>query len=229
MSRAPGLLDYDKGYSIALLCLGAFFLLGALQIRFLGAADADATHPFSFISNLLALLGLAGLTVSLLRWMRFPLALPMTAALSIVLLIAFPIGTILSLYWLTSVRQRESVDQGGSEGVWFNYTVALYIGGLMFLDAALVLRFVLSSPGPESRVLELLTLGFWIAGLAALAIGALRSVHLRAGHLATLIFNSLLVLWVPLGTGLALIWFFAVRKHEKVLLAQSDSPRPIAV
>jgi hypothetical protein len=227
MIQTPPRANHVVGYSIALLCLGAFLLLGALQIRFLGATSSDGT-PFSFISNLLVLFGSACLVVSLLRWRGAAVALPMTAALSIVLLIAFPIGTILSLYWLTNVRQKEAVVLEESESVWFNYTVGLYILGLLLLDTALILQFVVSSPGPESRALEILTLGVWIVGLAALAIAALRSFSVRGGHLATLILNVLVVLWFPLGTVLALIWFFAVRKHEKALLAQSDLPRPIA-
>ena len=227
MDQVPPRVNYVKGYSTALLILGALQLLGALQMR---SSDATPSIAFSYslISNILILIGIACLVVSLLRWMRSTVALPATAALSIVLLIGFPFGTILSLYWLTRVRQKEAVLQEGSRRVWFKYTVALYILGLMLLDGALVLQMVANSPGPESTALEILTLGLWVVGLAALAIAALRSFSLRGGHLATLILNALVALWFPMGTVLALIWFFAVRKHEKVLLLQSDPPGPIA-
>jgi hypothetical protein len=209
--------DYVKGYSVALLCLGLFLLLGALQFWFM-LRGAGSDSSLTFISNILCLLGFSCLAVSLLRWFRAPAALSATAALSLCLLFVFPLGTAMSVYWLNRVRPREVVPQNVSQRAWFNYTITLYILGLLMLDAALVLRFALGPNGSGDQLLELIELGMFVVALAAIVIGALRSTPLNWAHWATFIFNGLLVLWFPLGTALALFWFFGVRKHERKLL-----------
>jgi uncharacterized membrane protein YidH (DUF202 family) len=219
MSRMRPDIEYVKGYSIALLCLGVFLLLGALQFRFTFRGTED-DPVFALISSLLCLLGIPCLVVSLLRWMRVAAALPATAALSFCLLVVPPFGTLLSLYWLKKVRPRELTPQDPPHRAWFNYTVALYILGLVMLDMFLVLRYVQILPGPEDRFLEILTWGGLILALAALAVGALRSSRSAWAHWATFALNALLVLWFPLGTALALVWFFGVRKHERTILVE---------
>jgi NADH:ubiquinone oxidoreductase subunit 3 (subunit A) len=217
MNRANPDAEYVKEYSIALLCLGFFLLLGALQFRFaLRGAGGDSS--LTFISNILCLQGFSCLAVSLLRWLRVSAALPATVALSLCLLLVFPLGTAIFVYWFTRVRPREAIPQHTSQRTWFNYTVTLYILGLLMLDAALVFRFALGSNGPEDQLLEFIELGIFVVALAAIVIGALRSTQLLWAHWATFILNVLLVLWFPLGTVLALFWFFGVRKHERKLL-----------
>jgi hypothetical protein len=98
--------------------------------------------------------------------------------------------------------------------------VALYILGLLMLDMFLVLRYMQSLPGPEDPWLEMFKWGGLILALATLAIGALRSTRSAWAHSATFALNALLVLWFPLGTALALMWFFAVRKHERTMLVE---------
>lgn len=217
MNEAKPDVEYVKGYSIALLCLGLFLLLGALQFRFTIAGDGDDSS-LTFISNILCLLGFSCLAVSLLRWVRASAALPATVALSLCLLIAFPLGTALSAFWFASVRQKEPVPQDVSQRAWFNYTVALYILGLLMLDATLVFQFALGSTGPEDQLLDFFELGMSVVALAAIVTGALRSVNLHWAHWATFSLNVLLVLWFPLGTVFAMVWFFGVRKHERRLL-----------
>jgi len=219
MNRAESNVEYVKGYSIALLCLGLVLLLGALQFR-LVPRNAEVASSFTFLSSILCLLGFSCLTVALLRWVRASAALPATVALSFFLLLAFPLGTGLSVYWLTNVKPREAIPQDVSERNWFNYTVALYILGLLMLDATLVFRFVLGSAGPEDQLLGFIGLGVFIVALAAIVVGVLRSINLRWAHWATFILNMLLALWFPLGTALALVWFFGVRKHEKIILSE---------
>jgi hypothetical protein len=152
--------------------------------------------------------------------MRVAAALPATAALSFCLLVAPPLGTILSLYWLKKVRPRELAPQDPPHRAWFNYTVALYILGLVMLDMVLVLRYVQSLSGPEDHLLEIFTWGGSILALAAIVVGALRSTRSAWAHSATFALNTLLVLWFPLGTALALLWFFGVRKHERTILVE---------
>ena len=219
MSSERPHIEYVKGYSIALLCMGGFLLLGALQIRFI-FGDTENDPVFTLVSSILCLLGIPCLVVALLRWMRVAAALPATAALSFCLLFAPPLGTILSLYWLKKVRPRESTPQDPPHRAWFNYTVALYILGLVMLDMVLVLRYVQALPGPEDHLLEMFTWGGLILALATFAVGALRSTRSARAHSATFALNALLVLWFPLGTALALLWFFAVRKHERTILAE---------
>ena len=124
MSRVRPHIEYVKGYSTALLCLGVFFLLTALQFSFTfrGTKNEDVV---ALVSNIQCLLGITCVVVSLLRRMRLAAALPATAAVSFCLLFAPPLGTILSLYWLKKVRPRESTPQDPPHRAWFNYTVAL--------------------------------------------------------------------------------------------------------
>ncbi len=171
MSRMRHDTKYVQGYSTALLCLGLFLLLGALQFSFtFHGTGNDAA--FVFISGVLCLLGAPCLAVSLLRWLRVAAALPATVALSFCLLLGFPFGTLLSLYWLKNVKPKELAPQDHTHRAWFNYTVALYILGLLLLDMTLVLRFVQSLPGPKIHMLEILKLGGLTAALAAIAMGA---------------------------------------------------------
>jgi uncharacterized membrane protein YidH (DUF202 family) len=223
MDRMKPGAEYVKGYSMALLGLGFFFLVGALQFKSI-LHGAEAAPTFAFLSSFLCLLGIACLAVSLLRWMRVAAAVPATTALSFCLLIAFPFGTALSLYWLARVRPKELTPQEtSSQRAWFNYTVALYVMSLLFLDAALVFHFMLGDASSTAyRPVELLALVMLVLALAAIVVGTLRSTSLRRGHWATLIFNVFLFLWFPLGTVLALVWFFVVRKHEKSLLSEES-------
>ena len=217
MNGARPEVEYVKGYSIALLCLGLLLLLGALQFQFT-ILGAGGDSSLTFISNILCIFGFSCLAVSLLRWVRASAALPATVALSLCLLLAFPLGTALSAFWLTSVRSRELVPQNVSQRTWFNYTVALYILGLLMLDATLVFKFALGPGGPDDQLLGFIKLGTLAIALAAIATGVLRSANLHWAHWATFILNVLLVLWFPLGTAFALVWFFGVRKHERRLL-----------
>jgi uncharacterized membrane protein YidH (DUF202 family) len=218
MGRTMPDMEYVKGYSIALLCMGVFLLLGALQFIFILGIGDDPV--FALVSSILCLLGIPCLVVALLRWMRVAAALPATAAVSFCLLFAPPLGTILSLYWLKKVKPREATPQDPPHRAWFNYTVALYILGLVMLDMVLVFRYAQGLPGPEDHLLEMFTWGGLILALATLAIGALRSTRSARAHSATFALNALLVLWFPLGTALALLWFFAVRKHEQTMLVE---------
>src|SRR4051812_49423514 len=119
MNRANPDAEYVKGYSIALLCLGLFLLLGALRFRFeLPGAGGDSS--LTFVSNILFLLAFFCLAVSLLRWLRTSAALPLTVALSLCLLLAFPLGTAMSVYWFARVRRREPIPQDGPQRAWFN-------------------------------------------------------------------------------------------------------------
>lgn len=221
MNGANPRVEYVKAYTIVLLCLGLSLLLGALQFRFTlpGTEDQPA---LIFVSNILCLLGSSFLVVALLRGVRAAAALPATTALSFCLLLAFPFGTALSIYWLANVRPKETIPQDVSQRIWFNYTVALYILGFLLLDATLVFRLVLGSPEAGSPSLNLIGLGMLVIGLVAIVTGGLRSsTRPRWAHWATFVLSVLLMPWFPLGTAFALVWFFGVRKHERKLLSAS--------
>ena len=165
----PG-IDYVKGYSIALLGLGFFFLLGALQFRFTMPGTKD-NPAFSFIAGILCLLGIPCLVVAILRWLRVAAALPATAALSVCLLIGFPVGTLLSLYWFARVKPREQGPREKPQRTWFLSAVVLYILGFLFLDMALVLRFVWALDKQVDPILQAFERGGWIVAAAVLAAG----------------------------------------------------------
>lgn len=88
------------------------------------------------------------------------------------------------------------------------------------LDAVLVFRFALGSADSEDQLLSFIGIGMSVVALAAIGIAVLRSTKLRLAHWATFILNMLLLLWFPLGTVFALVWFFMVRKHENKLLSE---------
>jgi len=136
------------------------------------------------------------------------------------MLFAFPLGTALSIYWLTRVKPREAIPQDVAQRTWFNYTVALYILGLLMLDAVLVFRFALGSTDSEAQLLRFIGIGMSVMALATIGTAVLRSTKLRLAHWATFVLNILLLLWLPLGTVFALVWFFIVRKHENKLLSE---------
>jgi len=206
-------VEYVKGYSIALLSMAPLFLLGALTLQFL--------FSMTFLSSMLCLLGFSCLAVSRLRWVRAAPALPATAALSFSLLLAFPFGTALSVYWLASVRPKEAIPQDVSQRTWFNYTVVLYILGLLLLLLDATVLSLLALPGPQSRALDLVRLGIFVVAVAVsvIAIAVLRSTRPYWAHWATLLLNMFLIFWFPFGTVLALVWFFTVYKHERELLS----------
>lgn len=219
MNEEKTSVEFVKGYTIALLCLGLFFLLGALQF----GSISDAS--FAFVAGVLSLIGVFCVAVALLRWLRSPAALPATTALSLLLFIAVPLGTILAFYWLASVKPREPKPETDPWSAWFNYTVMLYVLGLFLLDAGIVVRGALGV-GPEDGLLNLFSWGVMAVGAVALAVGTLRSYTVRGGHLASLVFNVLILFWFPVGTVLALVWFFAFRKDEKEILAGTGGALP---
>jgi hypothetical protein len=171
-------VEYVKGYSVALLCLGLFLLLGALQLGFLPHGNGH-DPAFTLVSGILCLLGIPCLVVSLLRWLRFAAALPATVALSFFLLIGFPFGTLLSLYWLKNVQQKELPPQDHRAGL--NFAVALYILSLLMLDMALVVHFIGGPSGHEFPVLKVLEFGGWSLASVALVAGTLRSASWKQG------------------------------------------------
>jgi hypothetical protein len=206
-----------RGYSVGLLGVGLLHLLLAFA-QATGPAVVEGEALRRFISSILFLVAAACVTAALLRWTRVPAALPVTAALSLCLLFVFPFGTALSIYWLTRVREREISCSSAAERARFLYTVALYVLALLLVDAALVFRFVLH-PGPDDDILRAFFPGFLVMASLFLAVALLRSgrSYSRLAYGATFGLNVLVVLWFPLGTALALVWFLSVRKHEKSL------------
>jgi len=211
---------YVKAYSVTLFCLGLLLLLGSLQFL---VSDGGTGSPQRFVSSLLLLGGFACLVVALLRWMKASAALPATVALSFLLLLAFPFGTVVSIYWLTSVRPKEPTPRDNLHRAWFQYTVALYIFGLFLLDGVLIIRYVLASSPGDGSAFEWLEWGMLAMALAIFLIASLRAAKPRWGYWATFIFSILILLWFPLGTGFALVWFLAVRRHEKEILDRERS------
>ncbi len=140
---------------------------------------AGNNSAFTLASSILCLLGIPCLVVSLLRWLRSAAALPATVALSFFLLIGFPFGTLLSLYWLKNVQQKELPPQDHRAGL--SFAVALYILSLLMLDMALVVHFIRGPSGQEFPVLKTLEFGGWSLASVALVAGALRSASWKKG------------------------------------------------
>ena len=187
----------------------------------------DLVLIFDFLSNIILLLGFACIVVAALRFVWVPAGLPATAAISLFLLLSFPFGTALSIYWATFVRPKEAIPRSGSERIWFQYTVALHVMGLLVLSSALVPTFVigldgLGDPDPAfDRFLQLIGFALGAVGMVAILAGVWRSANVLWGYRATLVFNVLIAVWIPAGTVLALVWLFVVRKHERQLVSEA--------
>jgi hypothetical protein len=205
-SRAP---EIDRSYSAILLGLGLFHLLGGASLA--AAAAPEARFP----ANILLLVGVVSLATVILRWLRLPVYLPATVAVSIFLALSFPLGTAACWYWFTTVRPRELKEMPDSERGSFRYTVGLYVAGLTLCLSALVFHSMVDTALPAGRGLwEIFRLCFFLAAFLLLAVGALRSLKRPVAYFATLILNVLLVLYLPIGTCFALFWFLSVRKHD---------------
>ena len=196
------LTSSGRGYSVGLLGVGLLHLLLAFA-RSTGSAVGGGEALPRFVTSILFLVAASCLTAALLRWTRVPAALPVTAAVSLCLLLFFPFGTALSIYWLTRVRERELSFSSAAERTRFLYTVALYVLALLLVDAALAFHFVLN-PGPGEDILKALCMGFLVMASLFLAVAVLRSGRLysRLAYGATLGFNVLVVLMVSSGHGI---------------------------
>jgi len=100
------------GYTFALILAGALALGGAFLYEFLirtmGARELrDVVPVFRFTQFSLLAVGLAAVAAGLLRNLHSRHAIPLTAALHVVLLIWFPIGTAMAAWWFLRIRPRE--------------------------------------------------------------------------------------------------------------------------
>jgi len=210
-SRAP---EIDRSYSAILLGLGLFHLLGSASLTF-AVAQGQGLAAARFPANLLLLIGAVALAAAVVRWLRLPIYFSATAAASIFLAVAFPLGTAAFVYWLTKVQPRELKEMPDSERESFRYTVGLYVAGLAFCLSALVFQYMIDMAPPDGRGLwGMFRLAFFVAAFLLLTLGVLRSVKQPFSYFATLILNVLLILYLPIGTCFALFWFLSVRKHD---------------
>lgn len=105
---------FVNAYTVALFIisfLAAAMIFSHEMIIELSRQEADSEVVIAvlrFVQAFEALLALAAVTVAILRCRRSRLAHPTTSAISMVLTIWFPIGTAVFIWWLVSIRQRES-------------------------------------------------------------------------------------------------------------------------
>lgn len=100
---------YVEAYTILLMIVGLFFVLGAVLHQWMiGRTGEDAAWAFRLVRNLEIVIAAAALLVAGFRAFDSRLAPPATAALSIFFALCFPFGTAVFLYWFLSVRKREA-------------------------------------------------------------------------------------------------------------------------
>ena len=92
-----------RGHTIAIALLGVVFLL-------LATPTDEPPEIRLFTVFIFLWLSVAAFAVAALRIRSAPLAVPATAALNIAWAILFPFGTGLFIWWLLSVRKRESLS-----------------------------------------------------------------------------------------------------------------------
>jgi hypothetical protein len=209
----------DQRYSGILLGLGVFLIAGALTTGTVVQGDGkELAAAYGFVSENLLFIGASSLAAVLIRWLRLPIYLPVTTAVSILLAVGFPIGTFAFWYWFTKVMPHELEFESEAERRSFRYTAGLYTASLTLCLPLLVFRFLSStSPPADQAIWQMFSLGFLAAALLLLLVGVLRSFKLRLSYYATLLLNVLLVLYFPVGTCFALVWFLAVKKHDRLI------------
>jgi len=127
------------------------------------------------------------------------------------LLAAVSFGTAALLFWVARRPQRQQAAKAVVA-----YNVILGVLGFGLLEAALEFYFllVLSSPPAEQPLWKGFALGALIAGAVSLALAALRVARARWAYRLTFAFSVVTLIWIPLGTALALYWLLYVRRLE---------------
>ena len=103
---------FVKGYTGTLVAV-ALFAAGVawLEAGLIGELEAQGSTGIATVLRVdqvvALLLSPAALLAAIARLRRWPIALPLTRAVSVLLVIVFPIGTAVFIYWLASVRRRE--------------------------------------------------------------------------------------------------------------------------
>ena len=111
--KRPEPTGFVTGYTVALVAV-ALFAAGVawLETGLIGELEAQGSTGIATVLRVdqifALLLSPAALVAAIARLRRWPLALPLTRAVSVALAIVFPIGTIVFVCWLVWVRQREA-------------------------------------------------------------------------------------------------------------------------
>jgi hypothetical protein len=214
--RAPAV---DQSYSVILLGVGLFLVAGAFMVKTgMQNGGEELAAARSFVSGNLLFVGLSALAAAMIRWLHLPIYRPVTVGVSILLALGFPVGTFVFWYWFAKVRPHELEYGSEAEGSSFRYTAGLYTAGLVLCLPVLVMQYVIGTSPPDGQELwEMLRLGFLVAALLLLMVGGIRSAKLKLSYYATLVLNVLLIIYFPLGTCFALVWFLAVKKHDRLI------------
>ncbi len=109
-AQVPG---FVRGYTVALFLVAMLAgLVAWLEVGLIGELEADGLSFLAMVLRVdqvvalaLAPLGLLAVAARIRRW---PVALLATRIISFALVIVFPIGTALFIYWFVRVRRRES-------------------------------------------------------------------------------------------------------------------------
>lgn len=94
---------------LAMLMIASHEMLANLMMQ--DEKNAPAVWIMRFLQSIELIYSILGIVVGVLRVRQSPLALPTTAALSILLIGWPPFGTAAFCYWFFSVRRRERCEQ----------------------------------------------------------------------------------------------------------------------
>ena len=111
----PRHLKYS--YTVILFVLAGLSLIAAFNHELLIRITANevVTPILRFVQAIEAIIFVFALIVAVLRTYRSPLALPTTAAVSILLALWMPFGTAAFIYWVGWVRKYERQPAGAPE------------------------------------------------------------------------------------------------------------------
>jgi hypothetical protein len=105
-------LRFVRWFTIALLAAGLLGVLPILlyewMIRRASTAPDGPVHAFRFVQAIVAAYTVSLLITALLRIFRGRLAAAWTTCVCLCLLPLFPLGTVLGVVWLATVRSRET-------------------------------------------------------------------------------------------------------------------------
>jgi len=101
--------EFVGAYTVILFLIAGLMIFSILthEMVIATARSLDAVAVFRMIQSIQAVYAIFAFSVGVLRALRSPLALPTTAAISILLAPLIPFGTAAFVYWMVSVRQRE--------------------------------------------------------------------------------------------------------------------------
>lgn len=207
-----------RRYTVLLLATGGFFIaLSAVMHSVFMAVDAPP-----ILTPVFLVLGAYYLVAGSLRSARAHCLPELTEAVTLLGAFAVPVGSLVAGYWYSKIRAREVILATSATKRTFAYSVALLIAGFFLILSVVTISVLLWTDLGSQVSLRILAAFFVFLAVFCTTVAILRGLAHRWAYRSTLAVSSLLLLLVPWGTILAVVWFTSIRKADKsnLLLSQ---------